>query len=194
MRGPKPTPISLTDRQRAILEGVTRRQTNAQQLVRRAHLILEAAMGHNNDQVARHLDLDRGTVRTWRTRWLAAAPRLDAAEAAGEPDRVLLDLVREVLQDAPRPGAPDTFTAEQVVQIVALACEVPPTAERPTSHWTPHELAAEAVKRGIVTAISPRTVGRFLKSGGVEAPSEPVLAQSEAGRPGRLCRAGGNGV
>ncbi len=176
MRGPKPTPVSLTERQRAVLEHVTRRQTSPHQLVRRAHIILQAATGCNNDQIARHLDLDRGTVRTWRARWLTAATRLDAAEAAGEPDRVLRDLVGELLQDAPRSGAPDTFTAEQVVQIVALACEVPPTTERPTSHWTPQELATEAVTRGIVAAISPRTVGRFLKSGRTEAASEPLLA------------------
>jgi hypothetical protein len=31
------------------------------------------------------------------------------------------------------------------------------------SHWTPTELAAEAIKRGIVEKISPRSVGRFLR-------------------------------
>ena len=194
MRGPKPTPVSLTERQRAVLEHVTRRQTSPQQLVRRAHIILLAAMGCNNDQIARHLDLDRGTVRTWRARWLSSASRLDVAEAAGEPERVLRDLVDGLLQDAPRSGAPDTFTAEQVVQIVALACEVPPAAARPTSHWTPQELATEAVKRGIVAAISPRTVGRFLKSGRSEAPSESLLAQSQAGRSRHLRQTGGDSV
>ena len=194
MRGPQPTPISLTERQRAVLEHVTRRHTSPHQLVRRAHIILLAVTGCNNDQIARHLDLDRGTVRTWRARWLASASRLDAAEAAGKPERVLQELVDELLQDAPRSGAPDTFTAEQVVQIVALACEVPPAAARPTSHWTPQELATEAVKRGIVAAISPRTVGRFLKSGRSEAPSESLLAQSQAGRSRRLRPAGGDGM
>lgn len=194
MRGPKPTPITLTERQRATLERLTRRQTSSQQLVRRARLILDAAAGHNNDQVARHLDLDRGTVRIWRARWLESAPRLDAAEAADDPEPVLTDIVLELLADAPRPGAPDTFTAEQVVQIVALACAVPPAAERPTSQWSPKELAAEAVKRGIVTTISPRTVGRFLKSGRAEAASEPLLAHSQAGRPRPLRHASRDGV
>lgn len=194
MRGPQPTPILLTDRQRAILERLTRRQTSPQKLVRRAHLILQAAAGHNNDQVARSLHLDRGTVRIWRARWLSAAPRLDAAEAAGDLDPVLTDLVAELLADAPRPGAPDTFTAEQVVQIVALACEVPPDAERPPSHWTPRELAAEAVTRGIVTTISPRTVGRFLKSGRAETASEPLLAHSQTGRPAGVRRPSRDGL
>lgn len=55
------------------------------------------------------------------------------------------------------------FTTEQVVQIVALACESPQTPGYPLSHWTPMELAAEAIKRGIVKRVSPRSVGRFLK-------------------------------
>lgn len=194
MRGPKPTPILLTNRQRDILQRLTRRHTSPQQLVRRAHLILHAAAGHNNEQVARSLELDRGTVRIWRARWLSAASRLDAAEAAGEPDPLLTDILVEILADAPRPGAPDTFSAEQVVQIVALACEVPADAERPTSHWTPRELAAEAVTRGIVATISPRTVGRFLKSGRAEAASEPLLADSQSGRAAGLRRPGRDGV
>jgi putative transposase len=48
------------------------------------------------------------------------------------------------------------------MQIMALACETPEVAGRPVSSWTPHELADEAIKRGIVTSISPRTVERFL--------------------------------
>jgi len=60
---------------------------------------------------------------------------------------------------------------------VALACEGPEHWQRPISHWTPRELADEAIKRGMVPSLSPRHVGRFLKSGGVEAASKSVLAQ-----------------
>jgi putative transposase len=69
-----------------------------------------------------------------------------------------------VLADAPRPGAPDTFTAEQIVQIINLACTPPADSERPVDAWTPRELAEEAIKRQIVPTISPRSVGRFLKA------------------------------
>jgi hypothetical protein len=55
--------------------------------------------------------------------------------------------------------------SEQIVQIVAVACEQPESSRRPISHWTPRELAQEVVKRGIVQEISPRSVGRFLKGG-----------------------------
>lgn len=49
------------------------------------------------------------------------------------------------------------------LQIMASACEDPQASGRPVSHWTPRELADEAVKRRIVERISPRSVGRFLK-------------------------------
>lgn len=67
-----------------------------------------------------------------------------------------------VLADEQRRGNPGKFRLEEIVQIVALAsCELPQTSQRPVSHWTPTELAQEAIKRGIVKEISPRSVGRF---------------------------------
>jgi hypothetical protein len=60
---------------------------------------------------------------------------------------------------------------------MAIACEPPESSGRPISHWTPGEIAAEAIKRGIVETISERHVGRFLKSGRPQAPSKSLLAQ-----------------
>jgi Homeodomain-like domain len=54
----------------------------------------------------------------------------------------------EALTDRPRSGTPATFTAEQIVQMVAAACEEPGESGRPVSHWTPREVAAEVRKRG----------------------------------------------
>ena len=71
----------------------------------------------------------------------------------------------------------DLLSPEQIVQIVAVACEPPEKSARPISHWTSRELADEVKKRQIVTAISPRTVGRFLKRGSPPASPEPLLAQ-----------------
>nr|WP_190475825.1 helix-turn-helix domain-containing protein [Aerosakkonema funiforme] len=45
-----------------------------------------------------------------------------------------------VLSDQVREGTPNLFSTEQVIQIVALACEKPVESERPVSHWTPGEL------------------------------------------------------
>lgn len=77
-------------------------------------------------------------------------------------------MVEELLSDKARAGAPATFSAEQIVQIIAISCEKPEDAGRPISHWSARELADEALKRQIVEQISRRSVGRFLKSGGVK--------------------------
>jgi len=181
MRGPPPPAVILSARLRGVLEHLARRQTSPQRLVRRLQIVLAAAAGANNEEIARQGGFDRSTVRTWRRRWLGAVPRLEAAVAAGDDDRLLARLAAAALEDAPRAGAPPTFTAEQVVQIVALACEPPPDSDRPVSHWTPRELAEEAVTRHIVPTISPRSVGRFLKRGPTPAPFEPLLVDLGAG-------------
>ena len=46
---------------------------------------------------------------------------------------------------------------------MALACESPEESERPVSHWTARELAAEAVKRGIVSKDFPSKCGTLFK-------------------------------
>jgi putative transposase len=183
MPGPAPAPVVLSARLRDVLEHLVRRQTSPQRLVRRLQIVLAAADGLTNEAIARRDGLERGTVRTWRARWLGAAPRLEAAVAAGDDDRGLARLVAAALADAPRSGAPPTFTAEQVVQIVAVACEPPPGSDRPVSHWTARELAEEAVHRGIVPTLSPRSAGRFLKRSPTEAAPESLLVDLGPGRP-----------
>jgi transposase len=173
-RGPQPTPIELTDKQTSMLEQITRRQTASQQLVRRANIILTLNEGGNNTQGASQLNLDRHTIRTWRGRWLEAAPGLLRAELSPViSDKELTGYLDEVLADAPRSGAPATFSPEQIVQIVAVACEKPQDANKPISHWTHQELAAEVIKRAIVPTISGRQVGRFLS----EADLKPHLSR-----------------
>jgi len=176
MSGPQPPAITLSPTQRDILTHLARRATGEHRLVRRSQIILTLAAGANNEQAGRELGLHPQCIRLWRARWLAAAPRLEALEAEGSTPPALTRAVEAVLADAPRPGTPPTFSAEQLCQIMALACERPEEAGRPVTHWTPPELAAEAVKRGIVDRISARTVGRVLKRGHPQAPSGPLLA------------------
>jgi len=180
MRGPQPPAVFLSDHLRAVVEHLLRCPTSSQRLVRRLQIVLAAADGPNNDQIARRLGIHRSTAQSWRTRWLTVASPLEAAVTAGDDARLLARLVTDALADAPRPGAPSTFTAEQVVQIVALACESPPGSDRPVSHWTSRELAAEAVNRAIVPTISPRSVRRFLGSGPSPTASEPLLVDPRA--------------
>ena len=160
MPGPRPTPIVLTERQRAVLERMIRRETSPQRLVRRARLMIEMARGANNGEVTRRLKHTRKVATTWRQRWLEAAPHLVSAEA--DDPSALEGMIAAVLADRPRPGTPDTFTPEQIVQVIAIACEDPAASDRPINHWTAGEIADEAIKRGVVAAISARSVSRFL--------------------------------
>jgi len=187
MPSPKPPVVEITPRVQGLLEHLVRQQTTEYRLVRRAQLIVAMAAGIKNGTLARTKHLNRATVRYWRARWLALTPRLVEAEAAQASDTDLLALLRTGLTDHPRPGAPVTFTAEQVVQIIAVACEAPQACGRPVSHWTPPELAEEVTKRAIVPQISPSSVRRFLKSGRPPAPSDRVLAQPHPGRSGGVC-------
>ena len=196
MRGPKPPPIMLTPTQRETLQRLERRQRSSQQLVRRVRIVLQAASGASNTRIAGLLGIDRGQVRTWRKRWLECQPQLIAAEEEakekagedvdddGSTNGVLItEVVEEVLADEPRPGTPPTFGPEQVVRIVALACEDPrEESGRPITHWSSAELADEAVKRGIVQSISARSVGRFLGRGGSQTPQDALLAKQRAGQ------------
>ncbi|HEX6481695.1 MAG TPA: helix-turn-helix domain-containing protein [Ktedonobacteraceae bacterium] len=170
MPSPQASPIHLSPLQQELLQRMVHRTTSEQRLVKRGHLILEAAQGTSNTSIAQHQQVDYETVRRWRDRWHAAQTRLQAIEATGKP-KLLSQAIEVLLTDEQRPGAPATFTFEQFMQIMALACETPETAERPVSSWTPRELADEAIKRGIVTQISPRTVERFLKGERFTAPS-----------------------
>ena len=176
-----PTPpavaVALSSAQLALLQRLARRQTADQRLVRRACIVLALAADPCVETAARRLRLTRLTVRHWRERWLQAAPQLQRAERAPAPEPALLALIEQALADAPRPGAPATFNPEQVVQLVAVACEPPEKSGRPIDHWTARELADEVTKRGIVPSISPRSVGRFLKGSRPAAPQEPLLAQ-----------------
>ena len=176
MRGPQPVRLHVTARQRELLEHIVRRGRSAQAEATRAKIVLAAAHGLNNQHIADRLSLKPRTARKWRGRWAAAADRLAAIETAGDP-AALRAAIHELLRDAPRPGTPATFSPEQICQIVAVGCESPAESDRPVTHWTPTELADEVVQRGIVTRISPRSVGRFLKRGRSPAASVSVLAE-----------------
>lgn len=148
------TPITLTEAEQEGLVSLVRRHTTAQQIVLRARIVPAAAAGQTNVQIVEQVGLSRESVRLWRDRW-AALQEIPLVEVS----------VAERLADAPRPGTPARITAEQVCQIVALACAAPATAGRPISQWSSREIADEITARGIVATISPRHAARLLKRG-----------------------------
>jgi hypothetical protein len=164
MSGPQAVALPLSPLQQALLKRLVRRQTADQRLVRRAALLLALADDPRVQATAQRLGLHRLTVRHWRDRWLQAAPQLQQAEQQQAPEPTLLGLITQVLADAPRPGTPATFSPEQIVQVVAVACEPPEQSGRPIDHWTSRELADEVKKRRIVKDILPAQCGAFVKA------------------------------
>lgn len=140
--------LIVSETERHDLEQWVKRPSTPQQLALRAKIILRASEGESQGQIARELGIGEPMSRGWRRRWQA----LEGSELP----------VAARLADAPRSGAPATFTLEQITQLYALACAPPEQYGRPLSHWTPQELADELVKQGIVERISGRHVGRLL--------------------------------
>jgi transposase len=118
-----PTPaavaIELSDDERARLEAWARRRTTAQALALRARIVLAAAEGLSNSEIAERLGVSRPTVTKWRNRF--GESRLEG------------------LLDEPRPGRPRTVTDEQVEAIVIATLESKP---KDATHWSTRSLAA----------------------------------------------------
>ena len=148
------TAIVLSEKEQEGLLQILKRHRSEQQGVLRARIILAAAQGHSNRQIANALAINIDTVRLWRDRWA----RLQGI------DLEMLSVAQR-LRDAPRPGVTPKFTTEQRCQMAALACEAPSQAGRPISQWTGREIADELKERGIVVQISPRHATRLLKKG-----------------------------
>jgi hypothetical protein len=84
-----PYPIELSDQERAVLESLARSYTSPYWQVIRAQMVLMAAQGMRNDQIAARLNCGRDVVSRWRKRFFEQ-------RLAG-------------LEDRPRRGRPPTF-------------------------------------------------------------------------------------
>ena len=157
----KAAKIQLTEKQYGILEQVHRSPTAAQRLVQRAGVILKAFAGVLNVTIAEDLGLARKQVGLWRRRWQQSFDGLVAIECR-ETHAELRRTIEDLLSDAPRSGSTGSFTAEQVTQIMAVACEPPEQSGRPIDRWTHRELTDEVIRRRIVSSISVSQVGRYL--------------------------------
>jgi transposase len=112
--------IELAESEREQLESWSRRHTSAQSLALRSRIVLVAAEGLKNTEIARRLGVDIATVRKWRNRF--AADRLDG------------------LVDEPRPGQPRTITDEQVEEVIVKTLESTP---KDATHWSTRSMAKE---------------------------------------------------
>jgi transposase len=155
--------VLISDSDRRMLTGRARAERTAHRDVLRARIVLAAADGQANAAIARRLGLCADTVRKWRARFCAEG-------LAG-------------LADRHRPGRRRTFPVTAEAEVKVLACALPAETGAPLARWSAAELAAEAVDRGLVEAISPSTVARWLAAepsvpGGIDRGSFPAIRTS----------------
>ena len=134
----KASTIVLTEEERRELESLTRRRKTGQALALRARIVLVAAEGGNNGQIAERLRIFRGTVGKWRERF--ARHRLEG------------------LHDEPRPGAPRQIGDEEIAETVRRTLETRPPG---ATHWSLRTMA-EAVGH------APSTIHRIWKAFGLQ--------------------------
>lgn len=134
--------ITLLDADRAELQRRARCYTAPHAEVVRAKIVLLAADGLENTQIAARVDVHVNVVCRWRRRF--AEDGLDG------------------LADRRRPGRPRVFPAPVVAQVKAMACEPPEHRGVPQSRWSAADLAAQAAAEGLVGSVSRSTVHRWL--------------------------------
>lgn len=137
-----PFVIRLPDADRAELQRRTRCYTLPHAVVVRAKIVLLAAEGLENTQVAARLGVHVNVVSRWRKRF--------AEEGMSG------------LADRERPGRPRVFPAVVVAEVKAMACEPPEDRQVPQSRWSAADLAAQAAAEGLVGSVARSTVQRWL--------------------------------
>ena len=137
-----PYGIKLSDEERRVLEARARRYTLPYRDVVRAQMVLLAAQGLGNDEIAARLNTRREVVSMWRKRSGRSGWRAWRSARAGV---------------ARRP-----FPPEVRAEVRALACELPAERGLPLPRLSGSEIAREAVARGICCQISGATIWRWL--------------------------------
>jgi transposase len=115
---PQAAEIVLTDAERAELEGWARRRTSAAGLALRSRIVLAAANGESNTDMAARMSISRNTVKRWRNRFV--------------------ELRCDGLLDEPRPGRPRVVDDEQIKALITTTLE---SAPRNATHWSTRSMA-----------------------------------------------------
>src|SRR4029077_10797906 len=136
--------VNLSSEERQTLESMARKYTSPYCDVIRAKIILLADEGLSNDVIASRLDMPRQIVSKWRKRFaLARLPGLERSLEA---------------------GVTPAFPPSLVVQVKALACELPHSLGLPLSRLSVEEIRQHVISRGLVAEISGATLWRWLSS------------------------------
>jgi DNA-binding CsgD family transcriptional regulator len=134
-------PIDLTEDERGFVQTFVHRGKVSARIQARARILLKAAEGWTDAEIARALDVGVGTVSNVRKRFVAG--RLEA-----------------VLEDKRQVRYRQALSGEQWAHLIAIACTTAPEGH---NHWTVRLLAGKAVELGYVPKISPETIRQALK-------------------------------
>lgn len=115
-------------------------------------------------------------------------PSFIAGDRGKEPAE-LEDKITSILSDYARSGQPPTYTDEQIIKILEIACRSPEEYGYEASHWSLNQLVDVVVREGIAESISAKTISRFLKYGENPPASRPLLDAffRKNGKPGNIC-------
>jgi transposase len=126
--------VVLADEEREVLERWARRPKSSQARALRCRIVLAAAVGKSNVEIAAELGCNRLTVGRWRSRFTER--RLDG------------------LHDEPRPGKPRSITDDDVERVIVKTLEEQPVG---ATHWSTRSMAA-------ATGMSQSAVSRIWRA------------------------------
>jgi len=169
--------IHLDASEQTLLEKIRRKRSVPEFMKQRLQIVLAAAIGSQNNDIATECLCGVHPVGKWRNRWAKAYQNWKQIDEIFRPE-MKERLVILWLSDEKRQGRKKRITAEQRTKIAALSQETPEQNGFPVTHWSQKRLAQAAIQRGIVDTVSAATVGRILKKRFV-ASSQPRLAQCE---------------
>ena len=137
-RGRPTVPVVLSGEERETLERWARRPKSAQALALRCRIVLAAAEGETNKEIAAGLGCSSSTVGKWRSRF--AERRLDG------------------LHDEPRTGKPRTISDYDVERVIVKTLEETP---RDATHWSTRSMAK-------ATGMSQSAISRIWRAFGLK--------------------------
>lgn len=137
-RGRPKAELVLSDEERETLERWARRPRSAQSLAQRCRIVLAAATGATNKEVAAQVGVHPATVSKWRRRFIEK--RLDG------------------LTDEPRPGAPRTVTDDKIEEVIVKTLEETPAD---ATHWSTRSMAK-------ATGMSQTAISRIWRAFGLK--------------------------
>ena len=137
-RGRPTVPVVLSGEERETLERWARRPKSAQALALRCRIVLAAAEGETNKEIAAGLGCSSSTVGKWRSRF--AERRLDG------------------LHDEPRPGKPRAISDHDVERVIVKTLEETPLD---ATHWSTRSMAK-------ATGMSQSAISRIWRAFGLK--------------------------